>query len=411
MLNSGVVINEFGLPSNPAEDDGPRILGATLAITILALITYSTRLYVRLVMVRNVGLDDYFMSFAMAMCVAGQGVIWGSIVYGAGRHMGDIPLEHLPTGLKLNFISQPIYLIAICVTKLAVGATLLRIASTKFYRHLILGIMGFMSFYTIGCFFTVVLQCTDIRALWDQSIPQNCWSQSTLKGLSYTNVTLNILTDLLLALVIPIPMLWHLNVNRRTRFSLIFALSLGAFACAAAFIKVGFLVNYGKTGDWLWDSRDISIWTVMECNTGIIAGSLPALRPLFKKILGTSLGYGKASSGGGKITGSGYFRQDTLQSKSRTKSVLKSKSANDDTSSERAFNFYELNDTKNHTTGTAVEKFPAQTGPTSFFAVDARSSDESIDKLPAAASGPSRGTTPGITKTTTTTVDYISREV
>jgi hypothetical protein len=356
--------------------------------------------------------QDYFMSFATALVVAGQGVIWGSIIHGAGRHMGDIPLEDLPKGLKLNFISQPIYLIAICVTKLAVGATLLRIASTKFYRHLIIGIMAFMTIYTIACFFTVVLQCTDIRTLWDPSIPANCWPQSTLKGLSYTNVALNILTDLLLALVIPIPMLWNLNVNRRTRFSLIFALSLGAFACAAAFIKVGFLVNYGKTGDWLWDSRDISIWTVMECNTGIIAGSLPALRPIFKKILGTSLGYGKASSGG-KITGSGYFRQnDTLQSKSRTKSVImKSKSPSDDTSSERAFNVYEMNDTnKNGTANTAGEKgFSPQTG-TTFFAVDARSSDESIDraKLP---TGGNRGATPGITKTTTTTVDYISRVV
>ncbi|KAK4206673.1 hypothetical protein QBC37DRAFT_117758 [Rhypophila decipiens] len=105
--------------------------------------------------------------------------------------------------------------------------------------------MGFMAFYTTGCFFTLVLQCTDIRALWDQSIPQSCWSQSTLKGLSYTNVALNILTDLL-ALVIPIPMLWHLNVSRRTRFSLIFALSLGAFACAAAFIKLASLLIMAK---------------------------------------------------------------------------------------------------------------------------------------------------------------------
>jgi hypothetical protein len=56
-------------------------------------------------------------------------------------------------GMKLNFISQPIYLIAICVVKLSVGCALLRIASTKFYRWLILSIMGFMAFYTIGCFF------------------------------------------------------------------------------------------------------------------------------------------------------------------------------------------------------------------------------------------------------------------
>ncbi|KAK4206335.1 hypothetical protein QBC37DRAFT_329044 [Rhypophila decipiens] len=408
MSDSGVVINEFGLPSNPAEDDGPRILGATLAITTLALIAYLTRMYVRLIMVRNVGLDDYFMSLAIALVVSGQGVIWGSIVYGAGRHMGDIPLEHISTGLKLNFVSQPIFLIAICVTKLAVGATLLRIASTKFYRRLILGIMGFMAFYTTGCFFTVVLQCTDIRALWDQSIPQNCWSQSTLKGLSYTNVALNILTDLLLALIIPIPMLWNLNVNRRTRFSLIFALSLGAFACAAAFIKVGFLVNYGKTGDWLWDSRDISIWTVMECNTGIIAGSLPALRPLFKKVLGTSLGYGNASSG--RITGSGYIRQDTLKSKTR-KSMVTGKSGTDETSSERAFNYYEMND---HKAAEGNGKTQGVDGATFFVTeVDARSSDESVHRVkPLAVSpGPNRrGGAEGITKTTTMTVDYIARQ-
>ena len=373
------------------------------------------------------------MSLAMGLCVAGEGVIWGSVVYGAGRHMGDIPLTDISTGLKLNFISQPIYLIGICVTKLAVGATLLRIASTKFYRHLIIGIMGFMAFYTIGCFFTVVLQCTDIRALWDQTIPMNCWSQSTLKGLSYTNVCLNIITDLLLALVIPIPMLWNLNVNRRTRFSLIFALSLGAFACAAAFIKIPFIVNYGKTGDWLWDSRDISIWTVIECNVAIVGGSLPALRPLFKRILGTSLGYGKSS---GKPTASGYFRQDTLQSGTtatgRRKTMHESKT--DESSSERAFYYYEMNDTKT-SANVNVGTLPGATiisknNPATFFAeVDARSSGEGVNnptKLPAAGNGNGvgagvgaggnyrtktpHGNTAGITKTTTTTVDYMARE-
>jgi hypothetical protein len=45
------------LPSNPAENDGPRIMGATLAITALALITYIARMCVRLAVVRNLGLD------------------------------------------------------------------------------------------------------------------------------------------------------------------------------------------------------------------------------------------------------------------------------------------------------------------------------------------------------------------
>lgn len=33
-------------------------------------------------------------------------------------------------------------------------------------------------------------------------------------------------------------------------------------ACVAAIIKIPQLVNYGKEGDLLWDSRNITIWTV-----------------------------------------------------------------------------------------------------------------------------------------------------
>jgi hypothetical protein len=31
-------------------------------------------------------------------------------------------------------------------------------------------------------------------------------------------------------------------------------------ACAAAIVKAGFLVNYGVTGDVLWDSANLTIW-------------------------------------------------------------------------------------------------------------------------------------------------------
>lgn len=93
------------------------------------------------------------MVLSLALAWAGQGVIFGQLSHGAGRHKGDVDPDVYMIGMKLNFISQPIFLIAICVVKLAVGCALLRIASTKFYRYLILSIMGFMAFYTIGCFF------------------------------------------------------------------------------------------------------------------------------------------------------------------------------------------------------------------------------------------------------------------
>lgn len=243
---------------------------------------------------------------------------------------------------------------------------------------------------------TIVLQCSDIRANWDFSLEHKCWSQETLQALSYTNVALNIITDLAFAVFIPGPMLWKLNVNRRTRATLLFALGLGVFACAAAFVKIGSIVNYGKAGDWLWDSQDISIWTVVECNVGLVAGSLPALRPMFKRILGTSLGYGNNKNSNTH----GYQRHNsgTAQMHSR-KSKHMGGTTSDETSSEHAFNpaqEYEM-----ARPGLGERKLKPATSVNVFADVDALSSEESVGRTKSDAKPPA-----GITKSTTTTVTY-----
>jgi hypothetical protein len=249
---------------------------------------------------------------------------------------------------------------------------------------------------------TVVLQCTDIRALWDLEIAQTatCWPQRTLQGLSYTNVSLNILTDLCFAIFIPIPMLWNLNVNRRTRASLILALGLGCFACAAAIAKIPSLVDYGKTGDWLWDSRDICIWTVTECNVGIVAGSIPALRPMFKRVLGGTFGTGKGTSG------SGYQRHQDSTGQRTTGTSRRGglKSTTDDTSSERGFNeasYYEMGNRDGDIKGANTVNV--------FADVDALSSDETVHRSAQVGRAEGRIDASGITKTVTASVNYHGR--
>ncbi|KAJ4293126.1 hypothetical protein N0V90_008408 [Kalmusia sp. IMI 367209] len=235
------------------------------------------------------------MSFAMVLCIAGACIVIPEVYYGAGKHIDQIEDKNFQTAFKLNFVTQPIYLIAICVVKLSVGFFLLRIAIVPLYRRIIQGIMIFMAFYTTACFFTVMFQCTNLAVQWDPSVEGTCWPSNVLKGLSYANVACNITTDLLFAIVIPIPMLWQIQLNRRQKSSLICILGLGVFATAAAIVKISYLPNYGRTGDWLWDSRNITIWTVLESCVGVIAGNLPCLKPLFRSVLGST--YGRGSRG------------------------------------------------------------------------------------------------------------------
>ncbi|KAI6776248.1 hypothetical protein HG530_000193 [Fusarium avenaceum] len=358
------------LPSNPSENGATDILAATLLVITISTIVVLARVYVRVFSIRSVGWDDALMILTLAMDWAGQGVIIAQVAHGAGRHIGDVDPAIYMIGMKLNFISQPIFLIAICVVKLSVGCALLRISSTKFYRTLILSIMCFMSIYTIGCFF------------------------HTLQSLSYTNSAFNILTDLLFAIIIPTPMLWKLNVHFRTRITLLAILSLGVFACAAAFVKLGYVTNYGKLGDWLWDSRNITIWTSVELNVGIIAGSLPCLRPLFRRFLGST--YGKNSKKTPNTGPSNYGRgtgygRGTLRSGKSWHALGSGRRGDEETSSQTGINTaaqeYELRD-----------KMSSPSGGTNMATVmsdiEGRSSDES---------DPRHRT--GITKTMITTVE------
>jgi hypothetical protein len=56
------------LPVRPNENQGPTILGATMTVTIAALITMIARLYVRIRMIRNVGWD-------VSIPVRGEGLL------------------------------------------------------------------------------------------------------------------------------------------------------------------------------------------------------------------------------------------------------------------------------------------------------------------------------------------------
>lgn len=127
--------------------------------------------------------------------------------------------------------------------------------------------------------------------MWGRTVSAICWPIEVLQALFYTNVTLKILSDLLFAMI-PVPMLWSLKVHRRARISLVAILGLGVFACAAACVKSIYIVNYGKFGGILWDSRNIATWATVEINIGIIAGNLPTLRPMFKRFLGSTYGKG-----------------------------------------------------------------------------------------------------------------------
>ncbi|RNJ59498.1 hypothetical protein D7B24_002504 [Verticillium nonalfalfae] len=278
---------------------GPEILGVCGAMVGLALVFVVLRVYVRVAIIRQLGWDDYCMIVAMAVMFAEMMVIIPQVGYGAGRHVEFIePKSNVVEGLRLNFVTQPLCLIALCLTKVSVGLFLLRMTPSARFRKFILGVMVF----------TVLSATGNLPYAWDISIPNGqCIPPAHLKFAAFFNSSVSVVTDFIFA-VLPVPILWNVQLNWKVKSAVAAILSLGIFATAAAIVKITFLGQYGKHGDFLFDSSDLTIWTTVEICTAIVAACIPCLKPLFKAML-------RGSSADKYPTGykirSGYTRNNT----------------------------------------------------------------------------------------------------
>jgi hypothetical protein len=75
---------------------------------------------------------------------------------------------------------------------------------------------------------TILFSCVPIRASWDHASEPNakCFDNNLFTAIGMFNSVINILTDILFA-SLPIPMVWTLQVNIRTKLTLLAILSLG----------------------------------------------------------------------------------------------------------------------------------------------------------------------------------------
>ncbi|KAL1639901.1 hypothetical protein SLS58_007488 [Diplodia intermedia] len=278
-------------PVPPDDNAGPLILGVTVGMTLLGSVAaLALRLYVRIRMSRNIGWDDCMMCIAALLSIIGMVIVVLEVENGGGRHRQYIDPAVFSKGMYLNFLSQPFYLFAALFVKESVGFFLLRITGRAKYRGLIAWIMAVLAVYTVACFVTLVLQCKDLRVIWDPTVKTTCWRVEVLHGLTYTNSVVNIITDFAFAVLIPIPLIYPLQMSVRKKLSLLLILGVGLVATGAAIARAAHLSAYGRRngrgggpGDFLWDSRTLTTWSVVETQVGIVAGCLPCAKPLLAR--------------------------------------------------------------------------------------------------------------------------------
>lgn len=132
-----------------------------------------------------------------------------------------------------------------------------------------------------------LVQCRPLAVIWDPSNHPDavCAKPQAAYTSIYVNSAIAITTDLIFA-ILPITFIWKINRPLRERIVLALLMGLGLFAAITSMVKTTLVKFYGVTGDTLWDAIDISLWSFLEEQTGIIAACIPCLKSPFERLLG-----------------------------------------------------------------------------------------------------------------------------
>ncbi|KAL5461630.1 hypothetical protein PMIN06_002126 [Paraphaeosphaeria minitans] len=283
-------------PEYIAFSNAQSILSITGTFFAAALLVVILRCYVRITMLRVFGEDDYVMVVSTMFAAATLMCFVIETHNGLGTHLMVLlkNTDMYESFAKTLYVHSLMVMVGISCVKISIAFSLLRLSATKQQTGFLQFAIMFIIAITLVCAGTLVFQCFPVQAAWDSNLrpaplgigSARCFNDTTFRNLGLMNSLFNIITDVLFA-TLPIPLIWKLQINMRTKLSLIVVLSLGWFACAAAIVKAALQYTLFNESDWtVHDS--FNVWNYIELTVGIIAASLPTLKPLFHRALHTA---------------------------------------------------------------------------------------------------------------------------
>ncbi|KAI4632929.1 uncharacterized protein J4E79_004863 [Alternaria viburni] len=114
----------------------------------------------------------------------------------------------------------------------------------------------------------------------------------------------------------PAILLWNVQMKGAVKASVAVMLALASFASCATIVRLKYLTLYSDPGEFMYSTGKIGFWSLTEVGIGLIAGSLPPLRPLLSLRIRVSAGSNTPDASGGQAYQSGINnRQPTSRSR------------------------------------------------------------------------------------------------
>lgn len=157
------------------------------------------------------------------------GVALHGITQGAtGKHILELTRDQAATSLRAWYICEVLYSPITLAIRTSICLLLLRLALNKAHRWIIYANLAVVFAISVAFFFIMVFQCMPPSYFWRQLYGDegSCINYNIVPDATIAHSIISALSDWCIGLL-PIALLWHVNLNRRTKALVAVLLSMG----------------------------------------------------------------------------------------------------------------------------------------------------------------------------------------
>ncbi|TLD11339.1 hypothetical protein PgNI_06670 [Pyricularia grisea] len=285
-------LKDVAATQNLSEDTRQRTLGLTIAFTVFATVVVALRFLARRRQGAAILVDDWLTVVCLLLLFGNMAINISLINIGVGLHTGSLTYDQLAAMNKALIGAEILYFTGVNMFKISLLFLLIRIFPITTVRKWAFILGGISTAWNVACIFCAIFQCLPQEKLWKP------WLQGGCIDLFLTQLCVSvpvILLDICI-LLLPLPQVWRLNMNRTQKVFLTIIFLLGSYVVFTSIYR--FVIFLDTLGDGI-------AWNIIEISSGIISGCLPTLgplaRPIFKgltSITSMKSKYGRPSNAG-----------------------------------------------------------------------------------------------------------------
>ncbi|KAH7149904.1 hypothetical protein B0J13DRAFT_583331 [Dactylonectria estremocensis] len=264
----------------PVRNKTPIFINVTIVFGTLTgifiLFRFGTKLFV---LDHDFGMDDLFVLIAFLFGIPSTVMnIHGTAGNGEGQDIWNLEFDKIYKFGFWFYILEVFYFAQVSLLKMAFLFFYLRIFSGP-AQKVLWGTIIFNTLYGVVFVFVASFQCTPVSFFWNGWDGEHAGKCLNTTAIGWANASVSVALDLWM-LAVPLWCVRSLNMHWKKKLGVAFMFFVGTFVTVVSIIRLQFIINLGSSHNATYDQLEISVWSTVEINVGIMCTCMPSIRLL-----------------------------------------------------------------------------------------------------------------------------------